>query len=607
MALKRREGDVPLESRVIKADPVRAQEGFLAALSAGVRYAFQPIVNIQTGAVFGYEALLRHHEAVGVPSIPALFDRAHELGVLHRADIILRERAIAQFARLPHADRTLLFFNLDGRIFESQDYHPHQTIALLSHHRVSPHALCLELSERYDNASARHLNETLRICREHDYKLAIDDFGRGFSEMKMLYDHQPDFVKIDRYFISGIAEDSKKRLMVSTIVNLAHVLGTRVVAEGVETAAEFLACKEVGCDLVQGFYVARPTEDLDDLLETYPAVEAANQRDRRRKETDQLMVRDHVVRLHPLNADQGVTEMLEAFRAHKEQSIFPLLDPADRPLGVVRERDVKDFVYLQYGRDLLQNKAYAKRLTQFARRCPIADIGASVEKILETYAIAGESDGVLITDEDRYLGFLTADSLLRLVNEKNIAAARDENPLSKLPGNNSIDAYIIRALDDAAGDYTLLYFDLNDFKPFNDTYGFRQGDRVILLFAELLRRSFRDGAGFVAHVGGDDFFAAVSDLPHEEACTRARRLLQSFKSDVESFYSAEHRAAGGFSARDREGRLARYGLLSACCAAIHLPAEAKRPALDRLMRRFAELKKAAKRGRDPLVAETLRG
>jgi len=596
-----------VESRAVTVGQASDQEGFLAALSAGVRYAFQPIVNIQTGAVFGYEALLRHHETVGVASIPALFDRAHALGVLHRADIILRERAIAQFARLPHAERTLLFFNLDGRIFESQDYHPHQTIALLSHHGVSPHALCLELSERYDNASARHLNETLRVCREHDYKLAIDDFGRGFSEMKMLYDHQPDFVKIDRYFISGIEDDSKKRLMVSTIVNLAHVLGTRVVAEGVETAEEFLACKDVGCDLVQGYYVARPTQEMADLRETYPAVEDANQRDRRRKQTDSLLVRDHVAALHTLNADQNVTEMLEAFRAHKEQTLFPLLDPAARPLGVVRESDVKDFVYLQYGRDLLQNKAYAKRLTQFARRCPIADVQCSVERILEIYAIAGESDGVLITEDDRYLGFLTADRLLRLVNEKNIAAARDENPLSKLPGNNSIDAYIARALEDEAGDFTLLYFDLNDFKPFNDTYGFRQGDRVIVLFADLLRRSFRDGAGFIAHVGGDDFFAAVEGPPHEETRHRARQVLQRFKSDVESFYSAEHRAAGGFSARDREGRLARYGLLSACCAAVHLPANAPRPSLDRLMRRFAELKKAAKRGRDPLVAETLKG
>ncbi|MEQ8604374.1 MAG: GGDEF domain-containing protein [Marivibrio sp.] len=596
-----------MDNRAVKAEPADDQETFLAALNAGVRYAFQPIVNIQTGAVFGYEALLRHHEAVGVSSIAALFDRAHGLGVLHRADIILRERAIAQFAKLPHAERTLLFFNLDGRIFESQDYHPHQTVALLSHHGVSPHALCLELSERYDNASARHLNETLRVCREHDYKLAIDDFGRGFSEMKMLYDHQPDFVKIDRYFISGIEDDSKKRLMVSTIVNLAHVLGTRVVAEGVETAEEFLACKDAGCDLVQGYYVARPTQEMSDLRETYAAVEEANQRDRRRKQTDSLLVRDHVAALESLDADQSVTEMLEAFRAHKEQTLFPLLDPAGRPLGVVRETDVKDFVYLQYGRDLLQNKAYAKRLTQFARRCPIADVQCSVERILEIYAIAGESDGVMITEGDRYLGFLTADRLLRLVNEKNIAAARDENPLSNLPGNNSIDAYIATALETAAGDYTLLYFDLNDFKPFNDTYGFRQGDRVIVLFAELLRRSFRDGSGFIAHVGGDDFFAALEGVPHEEAQHRARQLMQRFKSDVESFYSAEHRAAGGFSARDREGRLARYGLLSACCAAIHLPGHAPRPSLDRLMRRFADLKKAAKRGRDPLAAETLKG
>ncbi|MCR9219695.1 MAG: GGDEF domain-containing protein [Alphaproteobacteria bacterium] len=583
------------------------QSAFLTRLHEGVRFAFQPIVQMQTGAIFGYEALLRNHQAVGVESIPALFDRAHDLGILHRTDIILRERAIGLFASLPKSEQALLFFNLDGRIFESQDYHPHQTVALLSHYGVSPHALCLELSERYDNASARHLNETLRVCREHDYKLAIDDFGRGFSEMKMLYDHQPDFVKIDRYFISGIAEDSKKRLMVSTIVNLAHVLGTRVVAEGVETEAEFLACKDVGCDLVQGYFVARPTEDLRTLQPAYSVVSDANRRDRRRKANDALMVRDHVASLRSLSAEDGVDEMLEAFRTHKHQSVFPLLDPMGRPLGVVRESDLKDFTYLQYGRDLLQNKAYAKRLSHFAQRCPIADVGVEVEKILEIYAMSQTSDGILVTEDGRYLGFLTADSLLRLVNEKNLAAARDENPLTNLPGNNSITDYVAGTLDDPMRDRVLLYFDFNDFKPFNDTYGFRQGDRAIVLFAGLLRRHFRDGAAFIGHVGGDDFFAGLDGVSLAEAAARARSLLGAFRSDVESFYSAEHREQGGFSARDREGRLTRYGLLSACCAVVALPAGAARPDLDLLMRRFAELKKRAKRGRDPVATDVLTG
>ncbi|MBP5855759.1 GGDEF domain-containing protein [Marivibrio halodurans] len=589
--------------RISEDDNLLRQDRFIEQLQAGVRFAFQPIVTIQTGAVHGYEALLRNHEAVGASSIPELFDMAHALGVLHRADIVLRERAIADFSTLPAADRAMLFFNLDGRIFESPDYHPRRTIALLAHHGVSPHALCLELSERYDNASAKHLSETLRLCREHEYKLAIDDFGRGFSEMKMLYDHQPDFVKIDRYFISDIAHDSKKRLMVSTIVDLAHVLGTRVVAEGIETEAEFLACKTVGCDLAQGFFVARPTMALADLRADYPIVEEVNRRDRRRKANDATLVRDQLDIFHALHVDDSIDTMLDAFRTHKDQTIFPLLDPHGRPTGVIREYDLKELTYQKYGRDLLHNKAYARRLSHFAHRCPIADIKSPIEKILQIYALSETTDGILVTQDGNYLGFLTADRLVRLMNQKNLAAARDQNPLSNLPGNNSVSDYIAETLEREEGDCALLYFDFNDFKPFNDTYGFRQGDRAITLFADLLRKHFPDSDAFVGHVGGDDFFVGVPDRAREEIADRIRALLEAFRSDVESFYSLEHRESGGIVALDRTGRRQRFGLLKACCAVALLRDGAPRPSQDNLTKRFAALKKRAKRDPSGVVCE----
>ena len=85
--------------------------------------------------------------------------------------------------------------------------------------------------------------------------------------------------------------------------------------------------------------------------------------------------------------------------------------------------------------------------------------------------------------------------------------ARDQNPLTKLPGNNSIGDHISASLEaQHPGRHTFVYFDFNDFKPFNDHYGFRQGDRAILLFAEIMQRNLP--GTFIGHIGGDDFFAA---------------------------------------------------------------------------------------------------
>ncbi|WP_277278378.1 EAL domain-containing protein, partial [Thalassospira lucentensis] len=89
-----------------------------------VDFAFQPIVSPHTGHVFGYEALLRRWDSAGFASIQALFDTAWETGNLHSVDMMLREKAIKKFARLPGATRLKLFYNFDNRVIKTEDYQP---------------------------------------------------------------------------------------------------------------------------------------------------------------------------------------------------------------------------------------------------------------------------------------------------------------------------------------------------------------------------------------------------------------------------------------------------------------------------------------------------
>lgn len=578
---------------------------FLDAISRTAIFAFQPIVNINTGACFAVEALLRNVDRLGFTSIPDLFDYAWNAGILHRLDMVLRQIAIAQFARTPACRGKNLFFNIDGRIFESRDYHPHQTVKILNRYGLRPETLVLELPEKYDNASARNLSDTLDICRQHNYQIAIDDFGRGFSELKMLYEHQPDYIKIDRFFISGLADDSKKRLFVSSIVNLAHVLGTMVVAEGVETENEFLACKEIGCDLVQGFYVAKPTTDHDTIQPAYRVVFDTNSRDRRRRSSDEFLIRDHIKPLAALRIDADMDSVFETFRLNKDQSVFPVVSSDGKPQGVVREADLKDFIYLQYGRDLLQNKAFRRSLNDFLCRCPVADINADAEKVLESYAITAESDGVIVIEDFEYVGFLTTDALLRLINEKNINTARDQNPLSNLPGNNSLMKHLTQMVEDRDAPVSAVYFDFNNFKPFNDTYGFRQGDRAITLFADILRKATSGTDAFLGHVGGDDFVMVLHGTESERVRELSTRVAERFALAVESLYSPEARETGKIEARDRKGNAATFGLLTTCVAIVHVSPDENGRRADAVLTAITQAKKNAKSAADGFIEEWL--
>ena len=420
---------------------------FLKQVQVNITFAFQPIVNIHTGDCFGFEALLRNHKLVGVESIPAFFDYACELGVLHHVDSILREIAVRRFAALPLSDNSILFFNVDGRLFENADGELEETTTLFNEFDLQTQSFCLELSEAYDNESARYVGDVLKICREQGFLLAIDDFGRGFSEMKMLYQHRPDIVKIDRFFIHGMTDDSKKCLFVSTIVDLAHVLGATVIAEGVETEGEFLSCKEIGCDLVQGFYVARPTTDLSAIQRNYEKVVETNRRDRRKRESDAHLIRKWMSSPPTLDIHASVDDVRGVIAADVAHTRIPVLNDAGRPIGVVGRGELVEILGASQSSGGETSSAKTIQLDRHAVRCPIADINNDIETILEMYGAGDDSRAIFITEASTFAGLLDADSLVQLLKEGSLGSARDRNELTKLPGNNSIMRYIAQAME----------------------------------------------------------------------------------------------------------------------------------------------------------------
>ena len=150
---------------------------------------------------------------------------------------------------------------------------------------------------------------------------------------------------------------------------------------------------------------------------------------------------------------------------------------------------------------------------------------------------------------------------------------------------------------------SFIYFDFNNFKPFNDRFGFRQGDRAILLFAEALSREFgRDGC-FAGHIGGDDFFAGVrherdDDSRMEE---RVEALIDGFNDGVRAFYNRGEARRGVYRALDRDGVEREFPLLSVSAALITMAAGVRPDPHVDISARLSELKAAAKRSGKKLV------
>ena len=155
----------------------------------------------------------------------------------------------------------------------------------------------------------------------------------------------------------------------------------------------------------------------------------------------------------------------------------------------------------------------------------------------------------------------------------------------------------------------LAYIDFDNFKPFNDTYGFRQGDRAIILFTELLRKRFGATDAFLGHVGGDDFFLGFRRKSYLDVAETIAELQASFREDVESFYTPDARAAGYICARDRNDEARCFPLMTVSAAVIEMaPSVARRSiTVDALAERFAAAKKVAKRDKLRINIQTVSG
>jgi diguanylate cyclase (GGDEF)-like protein len=567
-----------LDALVDDAAGVPAAEAWRRIL-AGVEYAFQPIVQMRTGRCHGYEALMRGLDRTPYASAGALLDAACGQGVLVEVEAALHAKAIAAYCALDGWLSAKLFLNVDAR---AVGVSPLLWLPVLD--RFPGLGVTFEVSERKELRPEVGIEQVIEQYRSAHLGVALDDFGVGYAGLKLLYESRPDYVKVDRFFIDGIDRDMRKRAIANALISYAHAIGILTVAEGIETDAEFYACRDLGFDLAQGYLIARPRTDLTELPLSSPVVERLNRTDRRRAADSHQRVYEVMERLLPLPVGSPKTALLDYFSVGGAPLHFPgggapppvapVVDDHRRPLGLVRERDLKRFVYARFGGELLRNKGVGGNLADLVARSPVCDIATPLDQVIEAFSAEDASDGIIIIEGGEYAGFLSSGALLRLVHERNLAMAADQNPLTRLPGNTAIVRHIEAVLEDRDRPHVLVYFDFDNFKPFNDSFGFRQGDRAILMFSERLKALAVAGGAFAGHVGGDDFFLAVSGLDEAEVCGRLAELVALFRSDAESLYDPETRRAGVLVANDRYGNARRFPLLSVSGVAVVLPAGA---------------------------------
>ena len=244
--------------------------------------------------------------------------------------------------------------------------------------------------------------------------------------------------------------------------------------------------------------------------------------------------------------------------------MVPVVNNNNEPLGIFYESQIKEYVYSPYGMSILLNENSQKsKLKNYISKCPSTDVRSDITTIIELYSNAAETNGIIITQNTKYLGFLSASDIIKIMHEENLIAARDQNPLTKMPGNRVVEKKISSL--SANKPYILCYFDLDNFKAYNDKYGFRNGDRIIQLFADILHKHLSVDF-FKGHIGGDDFFVCAK--ADKDELEQLQKVMIEFVNQAKSFYSQEDREQGYILSTDREGQKKRFALLSVSAAVL---------------------------------------
>lgn len=203
----------------------------------GLTVALQPVLNLRTGAVHGFEALLRGPEG-GDVNPPALFRRARREGWHEALEYRARELALQAAHRHLH-DKEILFLNGDANYPIDNSCYPH---------------LVLEINE------ARNLDKRALSRLQNDgLELYLDDYGVSHGNLSRLLEVRPSGIKVDREIIQGVSRDPRRYMIAKALASLAENLGIAIVAEGIETAEDLAAVRGVGFGFGQGYFLGRPT------------------------------------------------------------------------------------------------------------------------------------------------------------------------------------------------------------------------------------------------------------------------------------------------------------------------------------------------------------
>ncbi len=220
--------------------------------------AYQPIFELASGEVYGFEALLRGSNGIEVPCPDAFFNHKGYVDndVLLKLDISCIGSALRTGTRLAKEHR--LFINIHASTLNYLSRNLKAFLGLLDELAIDTHSIVLEISERTDLVFASDIEKNLRALVKLGIEVAIDDIGASFNWLHHMLNTRPIYLKVDKAYICDINVSTRKQALVRSLHLMCHAMGLKLIAEGIENSEQLRMLNAIGISFAQGFWFGRP-------------------------------------------------------------------------------------------------------------------------------------------------------------------------------------------------------------------------------------------------------------------------------------------------------------------------------------------------------------
>ena len=570
------------------------ESGMLCGLEAGEFFlCYQPKYAKNGRDMTGMEALVRWRRGGEIVPPDKFIPFAEANGmILKLGDWVLREACRQNMSwQLEGLSPLQVSVNISARQLRDNDF-VEKVESILRETRLAPAFLELEITESAIMSVSDDIVFKLLRLKELGISISIDDFGTGYSSLSYLKHLPVDKIKIDRSFVMDIVSDRDDAAIVDAIISIAHALDLCVIAEGVESKGQldFLVSRK--CTEFQGYYFSKPliAEHFTDLLRiregelTGCAAEGSTVKNRPQQRLElavprapsQYFVGDIGVSpssepmmevaqlIHPVSPQDRIINVLSRFQLDMDLKVLPVVE-GEAVVGIVnRSTFLEEHIIGRHGfgahinhskkiRDLMEQVKFS-----FEAATPVEEAAKILQPMISTLRI----DNICVTSNGAYVGVIDVNRFIKAMTDIQILLAKGANPLTGLPGNTSIEREICRRLESGTP-FDIAYLDIDNFKPFNDHYGFQKGDEIIKNLAEIMSATAASSplaeVTFCGHIGGDDFILITEALQAE---LLSAQVIAAFERKRPAFHGLRDQANGGYQAYNRKGELESFPLIS---------------------------------------------